>query len=631
MALTVEITKPNGSVFKTGLTQSKVNLSVLPGDTVRLVDTTTGKTPSNIMVKKIGDGLLVDGLPNGQLVEIKDFYTSCSPTNACALKIDGLAGSADTIITQVSQPISLLPDNQALMYGADSSQGAAALAADGGAAGGAAAAGGVSSGAWLAGLAGLGLAAAAGGGGGGGSSPAAAAPAPTPSPGPAPAPADTTPPSAPVAKVDVASDSGTSSTDGLTKIATPTISGTAEAGATVTVSYTDASDVVQTLTTTAASDGSWHVDLASALKEGANTVTVTATDAAGNVSSATSVVVTLDTIAPTGLVAHLDTATDSGASHSDGITNNIHPTLSGTGTAGDMITVSYTDSGAAAATATAVVDRNGNWTVSPTSVSQNATTAFSVTETDAAGNVSTPVAVNVTVDTTAPAAPVAHLDASTDTGVAGDGRTTSLQPVISGTGAAGDQIAVTFTDAASQSHTLAATVAGNGTWSVAAANNILTNADTVFSATETDTAGNVSAATSVTVHQDTAATSTGGADVIVGGAGQHVLAGGGGDDVLVAGLAGETRNSQFEYWNIGNASGVFQTGPDYAALTNPSNIGWTIQGTTPAVTHNFGANGTHATDGNSFGRKTLIRIVRSQSQPIFRPRGKHAVWLRHAA
>jgi hypothetical protein len=110
---------------------------------------------------------------------------------------------------------------------------------------------------------------------------------------------DNTAPSAPAAPLlDFASDSGMSSSDRLTNVTTPIISGTAEAGSTVTLYDTDGSTV---LGTTIATGGSWAIT-SSMLSAGDHTLTAKATDTAGNTSTAsTSLVITIDTTAPTSL------------------------------------------------------------------------------------------------------------------------------------------------------------------------------------------------------------------------------------------------------------------------------------------------------------------------------------------
>lgn len=133
----------------------------------------------------------------------------------------------------------------------------------------------------LGGLAAVGgIAAAAGGGGSGGSKGAK----------------DTSPPSAPSGlTLAAADDSGASGSDRITsQTSALTITGTAEAGSTVTLR--DGSTVLGTVT--ASSNGSFSLDIA--LSAGTHNITATATDAAGNASTASSALsITVDTSAPT--------------------------------------------------------------------------------------------------------------------------------------------------------------------------------------------------------------------------------------------------------------------------------------------------------------------------------------------
>ena len=79
-------------------------------------------------------------------------------------------------------------------------------------------------------------------------------------------PADTTPPDAPTLVLDAVSDTGTSNSDRVTKDSTPDLSGSAEAGSTVTVR--DGTTVVAVAL--AAGDGTWTAT-ADALAEGERT------------------------------------------------------------------------------------------------------------------------------------------------------------------------------------------------------------------------------------------------------------------------------------------------------------------------------------------------------------------------
>ena len=189
----------------------------------------------------------------------------------------------------------------------------------------------------------------------------------------------------------------------------PVISGTAEAGATVTLTIGGA-----TYTTTVTS-GTWSVDLATATPgtgtlflntNGTNTVSVTATDAAGNSSTAGSQTLTIDTTAPT--APSVTSAT---------LSNSTTPLISGTAEAGATVTVTV---GGATYTTTA---SGGTWSVdlataTPStgtlSLNTNGTNAVSVTATDAAGNVSATGSQTLTIDTTAPTATVLFEDNSID-------------------------------------------------------------------------------------------------------------------------------------------------------------------------------------------------------------------------
>ncbi|ADY52959.1 Fibronectin type III domain protein [Pseudopedobacter saltans DSM 12145] len=106
---------------------------------------------------------------------------------------------------------------------------------------------------------------------------------------------DTTPPTAPSTPgLTAASDSGVSDSDHITNVTQPTFTGTAEAGATITL-YSGAT----VLGTTTATGGNWSITLASALTDGAYSITAKATDIAGNVSSASSAIaITIDTTKP---------------------------------------------------------------------------------------------------------------------------------------------------------------------------------------------------------------------------------------------------------------------------------------------------------------------------------------------
>ncbi|WP_262125275.1 Ig-like domain-containing protein, partial [Acinetobacter baumannii] len=243
--------------------------------------------------------------------------------------------------------------------------------------------------------------------------------------------------------------------------ATDPVSGQAEPGSTVTVTYPDGT----TATVVAGTDGSWSVPNPGNLVDG-DTVTATATDPAGNTSLPGTGTVSADITAP---VVALD----------DVLTNDSTPALTGTvndPTATVVVNVDGVDY-------PAVNNGDGTWTLADNTLPTLADGphTITVTATDAAGNAGTDTAV-VTIDTTAPNAPVLDPINATDP--------------VSGTAEAGSTVTVTYPDG-----TTATVVAGtDGSWSVPNPGNLV-DGDTV-TATATDPAGNTSLPGTGTVSAD---------------------------------------------------------------------------------------------------------------------------------
>ncbi|WP_032002083.1 Ig-like domain-containing protein, partial [Acinetobacter sp. 1475718] len=163
--------------------------------------------------------------------------------------------------------------------------------------------------------------------------------------------------------------------------ATDPVSGTAEPGSTVTVTYPDGT----TATVVAGTDGTWSVPNPGNLVDG-DTVTATATDPAGNTSLPGTGTVSADITPP---VVALD----------DVLTNDSTPALTGTvndPTATVVVNVDGVDY-------PAVNNGDGTWTLADNTLPAltDGPHTITVTATDAAGNAGTDTAV-VTIDTAAP-------------------------------------------------------------------------------------------------------------------------------------------------------------------------------------------------------------------------------------
>ncbi|PTV43291.1 Ig-like domain repeat protein, partial [Acinetobacter oleivorans] len=321
--------------------------------------------------------------------------------------------------------------------------------------------------------------------------------------------------------------------------ATDPVTGTAEAGSTVTVSFPDGT----TATVVAGTDGSWSVPNPGDLTDG-QTVTATATDPAGNTSLPGSGVVSADITAP---VVALD----------DVLTNDSTPALTGTvndPTATVVVTVDGVNY-------PATNNGDGTWTLADNTLPAltDGPHTITVTATDAAGNVGSDTAV-VTVDTTAPV--VSFTDASTN----------DTTPALTGTIDDPAATVVVTVDGINYN----ATNNGDGTWTLA--DNtlpVLADGPHTVSVTATDVAGNVSTPATGTVTVDATAPTL------------AISA----DDLALA--AGETANITFTFSEAVagfDATDITLVGGTLGALTTTDNITWTAvftpdgTGTAPSIT-----------------------------------------------
>ncbi len=248
---------------------------------------------------------------------------------------------------------------------------------------------------------------------------------------------------------------------GLTNDATPTLTGTAEAGATVTI--LDGATVLGTAV--AGTDGVFSVTPSAALAQGSHTLTATARDGVGNVSPlSANLALTLDLTAPGAPILN-----------PLGPTNDTTPTLTGTAEPGATVTILD----GTAVLGTAVVAANGTFTFTPAAALPEGTATLTATVSDPAGNVSVPsAAIAVVIDTATPDVPVLNPL----------GPTNDTTPTLTGTAEPG--ATVTILDGTAVLGT--AVVAANGTFTFTPAA-ALPEGTATLTATVSDPAGNVSA------------------------------------------------------------------------------------------------------------------------------------------
>ncbi|MDI6003412.1 Ig-like domain-containing protein, partial [Cobetia pacifica] len=287
--------------------------------------------------------------------------------------------------------------------------------------------------------------------------------------------ADVTAPNTPTiasATDDVEAVTGTLADGDSTNDATPTLTGSAEAGSTVTITHND--EVIATVT--ADTNGSWTYTPTTALTEGDQTFSVTATDAAGNESAASSeFTLTVDTTAP-GAPTLIE---------SDGTT------VSGTAEAGSDVVITNSDG---QDVGSGIAEDDGSFSIVLDPAQEDGET-LTGTATDAAGNISSdsaPTVVDTGIDATAPNTPTiasAIDDVPDGTSTLADGDSTNdATPTLTGSAEAGSTVTITHNG----EEIATVTADANGTWSFTPATDFA-DGEHVFSVTATDAAGNESA------------------------------------------------------------------------------------------------------------------------------------------
>ena len=304
---------------------------------------------------------------------------------------------------------------------------------------------------------------------------------------------DTTAPAAPVIAMvadDQGAQTGSLANGGYTDDTQPTLSGTAEANATISI-YDNGALLG---TTSANGSGNWTYTPTGGLSQGDHSLTARATDAVGNQGASSSpFVVRVDTTAP--LAPAITTVTDDvgtvqGAVSNGGVTNDTIPLVRGTGEAGATVTV-YANG---TTIGTALVDGTGNWSFSPGSALAEGTYALTARATDAAGNQGPASgSFTITVDTTAPAAPAITSvtdDVAPNVGtVASGGTSNDPTPLLTGTGPSNTTIVIY-----DGGTVLGSTVSnGSGAWTFTPAA-LSSDGLHSFTAVAVDPAGNASAA-----------------------------------------------------------------------------------------------------------------------------------------
>ncbi|ELX8366329.1 Ig-like domain-containing protein [Enterobacter hormaechei subsp. xiangfangensis] len=276
--------------------------------------------------------------------------------------------------------------------------------------------------------------------------------------------------------------------DAYTDDPKPEMSGTGEAGATITI-YDNGKKIGETSVN---DDGRWYFKPSENLTDGNHSITVSQTDKAGNVSEPSDERDFIVLTEPPGKAETPSVIDDNGPVTGPlkpgDVTDDTKPSFSGEGTPGNTIVIKDNDK----EIGSVIVDDEGKWTYTPEKDLSEGEHNVEVIEEDPLGNVGQPSdPIQIIVDTTPPARPD-RVYAEDNTGpitgqLKGGDVTDETRPVFSGKGEPGDTVTIYDGD-----EVMGSTVIDDeGNWSLKP-EKPLGEGDHSITVTQTDKAGNTS-------------------------------------------------------------------------------------------------------------------------------------------
>ena len=283
---------------------------------------------------------------------------------------------------------------------------------------------------------------------------------------------DTTPAAVPgTPDLTAASDDGVSSTDNITSITTPTFTGTGPATTTIEL----LSDGTVVGSTTSDGSGNWTIT-SSLLSVNSHNITARSRDQAGNAAAHPLPLAVSIVNAGIGTPSTPDLASfaDSGNSNTDNLTNFKNPTFTGTGPAN--VTIDILANGNVVGSGGS--DASGNWTVTATTaLSPDGPYSITARARNGAITGSQSGALQITIDTTAPAVPSKPVLLNLNVN----------KPLFKGTGPANTTIDLIVNNTSFGT----TTSDGSGNWQIQTT--AVPNGTFDFGARSRDAAGNISA------------------------------------------------------------------------------------------------------------------------------------------
>ncbi|MEZ5739229.1 MAG: hypothetical protein R3E68_07080 [Burkholderiaceae bacterium] len=116
MNYTIEAVAADGTRAQATLTANGTRFPAEPGTQYRIRDIDGSRDSDGVRIVRDGNDLTINGLPDTGEVRLEGFFTACTPEFSCSLLTEDLGGLPGEAITPASEPIAALTGGDFLMW-----------------------------------------------------------------------------------------------------------------------------------------------------------------------------------------------------------------------------------------------------------------------------------------------------------------------------------------------------------------------------------------------------------------------------------------------------------------------------------------------------------------------------------
>jgi hypothetical protein len=116
MGFELHLEAGDGSAQRIVLGEGRTVVAAQPAARYRLV-ASDDAVLDGASVRRFGNDLVVQGLPEGRELELDNFFGACRPLAECSFALDPLGAPAGAVLTSQADPLAALRDGSFLLYG----------------------------------------------------------------------------------------------------------------------------------------------------------------------------------------------------------------------------------------------------------------------------------------------------------------------------------------------------------------------------------------------------------------------------------------------------------------------------------------------------------------------------------